>query len=123
MLISNCGVFPYHWYCIGDEKMKSFKIMCFKRKPEKFLMIVDMNTSGTKIVDIPMSKISYERQGKIIEETILQTRKFVPAFLSSHYLSCSLRYDFVKINIYMIQQRRNVLRNGEYLCWSLKARK
>ena len=56
------------------------------------------------MVDIPMSKISYERQGKIFEETILQTLKFVPAFLSSHYLSYSLRYDFMKINIYMIHQ-------------------
>ena len=83
--------------------------MCFKPKPENILIIVDMHTSGTKIVDIPMSKISYEHQGKIFEEMILQTLKLFPAFLASHYPSYSLRYDFMKINIYMIQQRRNVL--------------
>ena len=87
--------------------------MCFKRKLENFLIIVDMHTWGTKIVDIPMSKFSYERQGKIFEETILQTLKFVPAFLSSHYLSYSLRYDFMKINIYMCHQRLSVLIKGK----------
>ena len=50
-----------------------------------------------------MSKISYERRGKIFEETILQTLKFVPAFLSSHYLSYSLRYDFMKIKLIFIK--------------------
>ena len=69
-----------------------------------------MHTLGTKMVDIPMSKISYERQGKIFGETILQTLKFVLAFLSSHYLSYSLRYDFMKIHIHMIQHRKRVLR-------------
>ena len=62
------------------------------------------------MVDIPMSKVSFERQGKIFEDTILQTLKFVLAFLSSHYLSYSLRYDFMKINIYMIHQRLSVLK-------------
>ena len=71
-----------HWWW---KKWKVFKIMCSKRKPENFFIILDLHTSGTKIVDIPMSKITYERQGKIIEETILQTLKFVPAFLSNHY--------------------------------------
>ena len=50
-----------------------------------------------------------ERQGKIFGETIFHTLKFLPAFLSSHYLSNSPRYDFMKISIYLIQPRTNVL--------------
>ena len=73
---------------MGDEKKrKIFKFMCFRPKPENNLIIVDMHTSGTKIAGITMSKLSYERQGKIFEEMILQTLKLVPAFLTSHYLS------------------------------------
>ena len=92
------------------KKMKSFQILVFQAKSWKFLDNSWFAHIRHKMVDIPMSKISHERQGKLFEGTILQTLKFVPAFLPSHYLSYSLRYDFMKINIYMIHQRLNVLK-------------
>ena len=57
-----------------------------------------------------MSEISNERQGKIFESRILETLKLFPAFLSSYLVAYSPRYDFMKINIYLRQQNRSVLK-------------
>ena len=62
-----------------------------------------------KIVDISMSEISNERQGKIFESRILETLKLLPAFLAGYLVSYWPSYDFMKINIYLSQQKRNVL--------------
>ena len=40
------------------------------------------------------------------------TLKLLPAFLSGYLVAWSLRYDFMKINIYLIQPRRRVLKRG-----------
>ena len=60
-------------------------------------------------MDISMSEISNERQGKIFDIRILETLKLLPAFLSTYLVSYSPRYDFMKINIYLSQQNRSVL--------------
>ena len=62
-------------------------------------------------------KISDDRQGKKIRDNILETLKLISAFLPSWLLSYSRRYDFLKINIYMIQPRFCVL-TAPYLFWA-----
>ena len=61
---------------------------------------------------ISMSEISNERQGKIFESRILETLKLLPAFLSGYLVSYSPRYDFMKLNIYLSQLSRNVLKTA-----------
>ena len=63
-----------------------------------------------KVAGISMSEISNERQGKIFESRILETLKLLPAFLSGYLVSYSSRYHFMKLDIYLSQLSRNVLK-------------
>ena len=109
-----------------QKQIKYFSIHCtfitkyFSQKKTNGLAHITKHPKVFK--GIFQGKIFDERQGKKFGENIIWTLKLLPAFFSGFYLSYSLRYDFWKIDIYLIQPRRNVLKKQK-LCWCIRKSK
>ena len=103
-LLQRHGVFQLYklQHFEGSRKNREF--------PVNILFLHQITKQG-----IFQGKISYDRQGKMFLGNILVTLKLLPLFLAGCLVAWSPRQDFMKINIYLIQPRRNVLRSSKKL--------